>query len=172
MGRAFTQFKFPDSDSEDAYAVYSAFLDYRMPDGSRLHIRQRECWCPVCERIDMAEDVPSLAELQAELDRLLAPDEETLRKFAFIDIPVDDLIAETRKRIEWRRHRRSPAKCLHCGSTNITALPHNKEFAHPKTRERVLVAGWGFLDAAPWHAEFTTEGDPIVSNREADRTNG
>ncbi|WP_145377664.1 hypothetical protein [Symmachiella dynata] len=118
----------------------------------------------------MAEWVQSLAELEAELKELLDPDEENMRKFAFIGTPINDLIAETRKRIEWRQHRRSPAKCLHCGSTDIIVLPNTEEFAHPKTGERVVVVGRGFAEASPWHAEFTTEGDLISSYRESDKT--
>ncbi len=56
----------------------------------------------------MAEHVPSLSELEAELSRLLDPD--------------------------------------------------NEEFAHPRTGERVLVAGRGFASTAERHAEFTPEG--------------
>ena len=40
MGRGFTQYSFPDSGSSDTVALYSAFLDYRLPDGSFLHVRQ------------------------------------------------------------------------------------------------------------------------------------
>ncbi len=118
----------------------------------------------------MAEWVQSLAELEAELEELLDPDEENRRKFAFIGIPINDLIAETRKRIKWRQHRRSQAKCLHCGPTDIIMLPNSEEFAHPKTGERMVVVGRGFAEANPWQAEFTTEGDLISSSRESDKT--
>lgn len=167
MGRGFTQYSFPDSGSGDTVALYSAFLDYRLPDGSFLHVRQQECWCPVCDCFVFAEDVPSLADLEAELARLLNPDEELQRVIAFLEVPVENRIAEARRRVAWRRNRKSPPKCLHCGSTNITIAPYvqeSEEFRHPKTGERVVIAGRGFSDAAPWHAEFTAEGDLIRSD--------
>ena len=36
MGRGYTQYSYPDDDTPDEYAVYSAFLDYVLVDGSRL----------------------------------------------------------------------------------------------------------------------------------------
>ena len=143
MGRGYTQFGFPDSNAEDTFALYSAFLYYRMPDGSLLHVRQKVCWCPVCEQLDMAEQIPSLVELEAELAKLLDPDEEQLRLIAFTQEPLEELISEARARIEWRRHRKSPARCLRCGSTDLTHIPDQNEFPHPKTGERVVVVGRG-----------------------------
>jgi hypothetical protein len=70
---------------------------------------------------------------------------------------------ETELRINWRRNRTSPPKCLHCGSTNIMPIPDAKEFAHPITGERVVVAGCGFVSTDEWHAEFTPEGDVLCS---------
>lgn len=164
MGRGYTQFAFPDSDTEDQYALYSAFLNYRLADGRLLHVRQTECWCPTCDRIDMAEHVESLEELAAELERLRNPDDEEFRMIAFIGTPVEERIAETELRIAWRCNRVSPAKCLQCGSTDIVPIPGNEEFAHPKTGERVVVAGSGFMSTDQWHAEFTPEGNIICSS--------
>lgn len=167
MGRGFTQYSFPDTGSPDTVALYSAFLDYRLPDGSLLHVRQQECWCPNCDCFLMAEEVPTLAELEAELVRLMNPDEELRQVVAFLEVPIEKRIEDARRRIEWRRTRKAPPKCLHCGSSNITILPHldeSQEFNHPKTGERVVVAGRGFSDDAPWHAEFTPEGDIITSD--------
>lgn len=167
MGRGFTQYSFPDSGSADTVALYSAFLDYRLPDGSLLHVRQRECWCQVCDSFLFAEDVPPLEALETELARLMIPDEELRQALAFLEVSIEERIEDTQQRIEWRRTRKSPPKCLHCGSTNITILPNlqeSEEFRHPKTGERVVVAGRGFSDAAPWHAEFTAEGDSIRSD--------
>lgn len=163
MGRGFTQFSFPDTNAEDVYAFYSAFLNYRLATGELLHVRQTECWCSVCKRIDMAERVESLEDLQTELDRRRHPDEEESRIIAFIGTPIEVRIAETELRIKWRRGRIAAAKCLHCGSTDLIRLPDSDEFRHPMTGERVVVAGRGFASTAQWHAEFTPEGDMISS---------
>ena len=166
MGRGYTQFAFPDTDMEDVHALYSVFLNYRLATGDVLHVRQTECWCFTCERIDMAERVDSLDELQSELQRLQYPDEDESRMIAFIGVAIEKRIAETELRIKWRRNRISPPKCLHCGSTDITRLPDTDEFRHPQTEERVVVAGRGFASTDEWHAEFTPEGDVISSIQE------
>lgn len=163
MGRGFTQFAFPESGAEDMYALYSAFLYYRLPNGQLLRVRQTECWCSMCNRFDTAEVVESMEELETELDRLRNPDEEESRMLAFIGTPIEERIAETELRINWRRNRTSPAKCLHCGSTDIMPIPGANEFAHPITGERVVVAGRGFVSTDEWHAEFTPEGDVLCS---------
>ena len=163
MGRGFTQFSYPDSDTEDEFALYSAFLDYEMSDGTLLHVHQTEAWCPDCDCILMAEHVQSIEELQSELDRLLNPDEEELFFIQFIGTPIEDRIVEAERRIQWRRSRTSPAKCLQCGSTQIVALPAQEEFTHPKTGERVKVSGHGFASTTIWEARFTTEGEKIWS---------
>jgi hypothetical protein len=163
MGRGYTQYAFPDTGAEDAYALYSAFLNYRLPDGKWLHVRQTECWCPTCNRIDMAECIESIEELENELARLRNPDDEEAKIIAFIGKPVEERITELQLRIIWRQNRKSPAKCLHCGSTEIVPIPDAQEFAHPATGERVVVAGCGFASTAAWYAEFTPEGDLINS---------
>lgn len=164
MGRGYTQFSFPDSATEDEYALYSAFLNYRMPDGKLLHVHQTECWCPTCNRIDMAERMKTLAELNEELERLRNPDEATSRMLQFISTPIEEQITEMELRIHWRRNRILPAKCLHCGTTHVVPIPTDDEFEHPKTGERVVVAGHGFMSTDQWHAEFTPEGDRLSSS--------
>jgi hypothetical protein len=164
MGRGFIQFAFPDSGAEDEWALYSAFLNYLLPDGKLLHVRQTPCWCSNCNRIDMAEHVESLDELESELARLRNPDDEEARMLAFIGTPIEERIAEIELRMIWRRNRVSPAKCLQCGSTNIVRIPDTEEFSHPKTGERVVVADHGFASTDPWHAQFSPEGDAISSS--------
>ncbi|WP_164103818.1 hypothetical protein [Candidatus Laterigemmans baculatus] len=164
MGRGYTQFSFPDTEAEDEYALYSAFLNYRMPDGKLLHVRQTECWCPKCNRIAMAERVETLAELEDEIERLRNPDEDESRMIKFIGKPISERIAELELRTKWRRNRISPAKCLHCGSTQVIPIPRKDEFKHPKTGERVVVVSRGFMSTDQWHAEYTPEGDVVSSS--------
>ena len=170
MGRGFTQFAFPDSGAPDTLALYSAFLNYKLADDKELHVRQTECWCPVCDFFVMAERIESLSELECELSNLRNPDPAEKDFLAFIYPSIDDAIAEVLARIEWRLMRVAPAKCLHCGSTDIQRIPEGDEFLHPKTGERVLIVGRGWASADPWYAAFTTEGDLIWSDTQEDRT--
>jgi hypothetical protein len=164
MGRGYTEYAFPDSKAKNEFALYSAFVDYEMPDGSKLHLRQSECWCPKCDRITMAEDIPSLTELEVELNRFLNPSADDLQTFQFLGLSIEEQTEEARKRIEWRLARKSPGKCLCCGSTEIVTLPEVEVFQHPNTGELVVVVGRGFADAGVWRATFTTEGDVIKSS--------
>lgn len=109
----------------------------------------------------MAEQIESIDELQSELERLRNPDEEEQKFIAFIGIPLEDRIAEAETRIRWRLARSSPAKCLSCGNADLVFLPDSDEFEHPITGERVLIVSRGFADSAPWHADFTPEGNLI-----------
>ena len=163
MGRGYTQYSYPDDDTPDEYAVYSAFLDYILLDGSRLHVNQTDCYCSHCQRIDMAEHIETLEQLQNRIEKLRLPDSDERKMAVFIG-SIPDQIVELNRRIEWRRTRQSPAKCLHCGSTEIILLPNDDEFSHPATGARMTVIGRGFMSTAEWHATYTPEGDAIESS--------
>jgi hypothetical protein len=165
MGRGYTKYRFPDSGAEDAWVLHSAFLNYRLQDGSLLHVRQRDCWCPKCDCFVVGEDFATVEELNVEVAQLLNPDTEQRLIIDYIGKPVEQLIEELRVRIKWRHTREAPAKCLKCGSTGIVPLPDCKEFKHPKTGQRVVFEERGWACTKEWHAEFTTEGDLIPSDK-------
>jgi hypothetical protein len=162
MGRGYVEYDLPESGLRES-VVFSAFIDYRLPDGSRLHIEQQPAWCSVCKRFVTAEEVPSVESLQAEVAKFENGDPETLKCWAFISngAPVEDRIAELRRRIKWRRNRVSPPRCLDCGSIKITAIPCSGEFTHPETGERVVEVSNGWTDIGSWNAEFSPEGESI-----------
>jgi hypothetical protein len=112
----------------------------------------------------MAEEIPSVESLQTEIAKFETGDPETLKCWAFISngVPVEDRIAELRRRIEWRRNRVSSPHCLGCGSIEITAIPGSGEFSHPETGERVVEVSSGWTDLEPWIAEFSPEGEPLI----------
>jgi hypothetical protein len=163
MGRGFTQYSSHNGDRPNEYAVFSAFLYYVLDDGSRLRVMQTECYCPVCQRIDIAEHLETVADLEHRFQQISILGTEE-RKVAEFFGSISDQLDELRKRIDWRRTRRSPAKCLHCGSTEISLLPVSGEFIHPATGARMEVTGSGFMSTAEWHATYTPEGDVIESS--------
>lgn len=187
MGRGLIMYEFPDSGHESECVLFSSHLNYRLPDGERLHVRQTVAWCQSCGRFSLAELIESVADIEAELPGLIAQKDqllaESLRQSAanqdmrrrdILGIGFDldwteRAIAEVPVRIAWRRKRQSPAKCLHCGTTNLLWFDDPRggdPFTHPQNGERVI-SSIEFASAAPWHAEFTPEGELLWSdNRE------
>jgi hypothetical protein len=83
MGRGFVEYHLCES-GRDEWVLWSAFIDYRFADGSRLHITQQPAWCPACRRFVIAEWLPPVEELEEEIDRYRSADPDTLRKWAII----------------------------------------------------------------------------------------
>src|SRR5262245_45650450 len=83
MGRGFVEYRLPES-GRDEWVLWSAFLDYRLEDGSKLHILQQAAWCQDCRRFVIAEEVPSVEMLEGEIARYRAADPDTLREWAFV----------------------------------------------------------------------------------------
>jgi hypothetical protein len=170
MGRGFVEYHFPES-GRDEWVLWSAFLDYRLADGAKLHILQQPAWCPACSRFVLAEEVPLVQALEEEIARYQSADRETLQMWAFVSngSPVEERVAELLRYVEWRQERQSPPRCLHCGAADPVPIPLSGEFVHPGTGERVVVGDSGFADTAPWVAEFSPEGELLT---EPDATPG
>jgi hypothetical protein len=168
MGRGYTQYRLPDTGREE-WVLFSAFIDYRFPDGSKLHILQDAAWCPSCDRFVVAENIPTIETLKSELERTRSGDAETIQIWRFVSNgqPVSIRIAELEKRIEWRNARVNPSRCLECGGFDIAPLPAGKEFRHPKTGELVTEMSSGWTDVGPWFADFTPEGDVLDEQSDA-----
>ncbi len=152
MGRGLIMYEFPDSGHESECVLFSAHLNYRLPDGERLHVRQTVAWCQSCGRFSLAERIESVADIEAELPGLIAQKDqllaESLRQSAanqdmrrrdILGIGFDldwteRAIAEVPVRIAWRRKRQSPAKCLHCGTSNLLEIDDRVEVIHSRIR--------------------------------------
>lgn len=179
MGRGYDQYAFPDSGSPKQEVIFSAYLHYQLPEDSLLFVHQNPCWCFACDRFQVGKRIEALEKLESDITRLRRGDLDPERysdsevDFEFFltyylgHEPIAEKIAELSTRIEWRRQRQSPPKCLVCGSTriaNVGRLP-GEEFTHPKTGERVIIAESGMMSVAAWHAKYTPEGDMLFSER-------
>ena len=168
MGRGFVEYHLPESGRDES-VLWSAFIDYWIADGTKLHIWQQPAWCPACNRFVLAEYIPSVEELEEEIAKFRSADPDTLRTWAFVSngSPVSERFAELLQYIEWRRGRRSPPRCLECGAVGPAPIPMSGEFAHPRTGERVVVGSSGFADTATWFAEFSPEGERLAEQHAA-----
>jgi hypothetical protein len=159
----FTQYHLQESGREE-WVFFSAFIDYRLADGTKLPIEQDPAWCPHCRRFVCAERVESIESLEEEKARYECRDAELLKIWAFVSngAPVEDRITQLVRRIEWRRGRISPPRCLHCGEVGVISIPITGEFLHPVTGEKVTTGESGFGDTLPWEAEFSPEGQILA----------
>jgi|GEM_PF-4502621 len=162
MGRYFSQYSYVESDLPDECPLHSAYLDYVLEDGTRLHVHQADYYCPACEQFVMGEQVETIWELERQINDLENnPDSHfwLLNEFQ----SIAERIAELHVRIDWRKKRQSPPKCLQCGTVDIFPIPDREEFNHPATGQRMKKTGFGFASSNEWHATFTPEGDQIES---------
>ena len=160
MGRGFCEYSLPASGGRE-FVAYSAFLDYRLADGSTLHVDQQPAWCPACGHFVLAEFIQTVAELEQSLAAVSSGDPERMRLLEFIGRSPAEEVAELTRRIEWRRGRVSPPRCLECGAVGVVPLPTSDRFAHPATGEPVALISSGFASMARWVAEFTPEGTKL-----------
>jgi hypothetical protein len=162
MGCGVVELRYVDSDRSD-WVFFSSYYDYRLADGSKLHVVQRVAWCRTCRRFVLAEEVPSTETLQEEIDLYRSGDRERLERWAFISngAPVALRIAELTRYVEWRLGRKSPPRCLECGWVELSPVPMDREFPHPETGERVIVGVNGFADTPSQPAEFSPEGERL-----------
>jgi len=163
MGRGFIEYHLPES-GRDEWVGWSAFINYRLADGTQLPILQQPAWCSACDRFVIAEEVPSVEALEEEIVRYGFGDRDTLQQWAFVSngAPAKERVAELLSRVQWRHGRQAPPRCLECGAVGPIPIPMSGEFTHPLTGERVVVGSSGWADTAPWFADFTPEGEKLA----------
>lgn len=128
-------FRMTNSDRE--VVVVLSDSEYRLVDGSRLPIWQTAVWCSQCHDFEPGEKIPSITSLRKLLLSTLVA--------RLLSRPSLHRIKDLRRRIKWRRARRSPPRCLTCGGTDLYLLPRDSEFVHPETGERMRYRGGSLL---------------------------
>jgi hypothetical protein len=117
---------------------------YVLDDGQLLPVRVWPAWCERCRTFTLAEQIFPVAEEAKELKEveyfaerpgLIPPD-----RF----IPVRQL-PELRVRMLWRAERRSLAKCLACGCSDITPIWPDPEVEIPG-RGKCVASFRGWMD--------------------------
>jgi hypothetical protein len=143
-------FEFNFADQTYGFAIANSHF-YVLEDRSLLPVRVWPAWCERCLMFMAAEQIFPVAEEAKELNEieyfakrpgLIPPD----RHFPIRHLP------ELRLRKKWRASRRSPAKCLVCGSTQITSTWPGPEVEIPGRGKcvggfRAFADMWGPPDA-------------------------
>lgn len=167
MDSSFIRYSYLENDLPDEWLFYSAYLEYVLDDGSRTGVAQADYFCPACHRFVAGESLETVEELESLLDQIDNNPESRHRKFAEYIGDIPKKISDLQARINWRKKRQSPPKCLHCGSIDIVPVPDDEEFDHPVTGLRMKIAGQGFASTDQWQATYTPEGDRIEPTGES-----
>ena len=155
----FTEFRV-DDETEPYMICFFSTLNYRLPDKSLLGIEQEVVWCEGCRSFGSAEVIPTIEQLDTRNQELQTPTQKLLFLFGS-EKAINGAIDELRIRLRWRAGRRSPARCLACGSTSITPVCFGEDRTCVVNGKRLTESGHGFADTADWIAEFTSEGVAI-----------
>lgn len=152
---------------------------YELTDGAMIGLHPTIAWCCQCEAFIDAEWIPSLEHVEEELRK--ASDPNSLRDMlSSLGLPMDPPAfperlekmheegkLEAARRVQWRKQRSSPPKCLMCGSTDIH-FPGDDQTVEIPGRGTALVEWTGMCstDFCNWY--YTPDGIRIP--RETKRT--
>lgn len=114
--------------------VFWGAYSYRLPDRRIVKVDRTLAWCDSCNNFVTMEQIPKPEETEerlAEASRQLEAN-KTPKKHLFLDLiklqipsnPKDiklykKTLAKAEALKDWRVIRKSPPKCLSCGSTNV-----------------------------------------------------
>jgi predicted nucleic acid-binding Zn ribbon protein len=114
------------------YVVRQIQRYYELEDGSLL-VRRLPAWCHAEKTMVEAEAIDDVE----ALERIVAMVEAEVEKSGGdhqTEFDNATTLDESRRRLRWRRTRRSPPRCLECGSTNVESVPESSdqgELRHP-----------------------------------------
>ena len=169
---AFYKIQFLDTGEETEWYDMRG-LYYEFECGATIDVWPTPAWCDQCQDFVDGEMIPSLKRLEDELAELRDPTSARSRFHTDDEPPFDqplyrarrkqlyaNTINEAELRVDWRRDRAAPPKCLHCGSANIT-FPDDTNATMMTGRGLVEVKMAGFCSAVFMNWFFTPEGDRI-----------
>lgn len=143
---------------------------YEWSESDRLDLDSVPVWCRQCGRISHGENLSTVEEIDKEIRDLNDPSSAKYRmtRHGVLDKLLgtgekflNERIAELRRRRRWREERKSPPKCIRCGTTEILELPIGVPVPNPQGDGEIQVdiVGMCSTDFNEWF--FTPEGDRI-----------
>ncbi|MCE9555715.1 MAG: hypothetical protein K8T91_20385 [Planctomycetes bacterium] len=163
------QIRFADGTPDVEWFGLRGFY-YEFLDGTQIGLRPTIAWCCNCQQFIDAEWIQSLEEITNELAELNDPTSLRASLFTSNEPPFDEspyiermakLYMEAKdeatRRIEWRRVRHSPPRCLICGSTDIRFPADDQTIKIPGRGSAVVeCTGMCSTDFCNWF--YTPEG--------------
>jgi len=139
---------------------------YELRDGSHIGVRSSPVWCRRCNDFTDGEAIEALEEIDQQIADLRDPMSELFRFYqdnASGSLGVDGIhsIIELEKRRRWLEGRKSPPKCLGCGSTEIVLLPDGQKVTNPTGSGWIEVSVTGLCSTPFTNRYYTSEEDRI-----------
>lgn len=128
---------------------------YRFPDGCELCLEVQYAWCHQCEQFVEAERLYTQQQIQQQINNLSAvrhawsqTDSVAIERWKYLEYPLSDFRTSSqayegwKTALTWCKQRKSPPRCLECGSfTAVVMLPYGEEIAHPFGEGVIIVTG-------------------------------
>jgi hypothetical protein len=139
---------------------------YGLEDGSQIEVRSGPVWCHRCGGFTHGESIEPPEEIDRQIADLRDPESELFRFFqaggtGSLGVGGIRFIMELEARRRWLMGRKSPPKCLECGSADIVVLPEGQEIRNPTGPGRVEVTVTGLCSTSFNNRFYTPEGDRI-----------
>jgi hypothetical protein len=143
---------------------------YEFSKSDRLDLHSVPVWCHRCGKITHGEELSTIDDIDKQIRDLNDPSSELYRmtRHGVLDELLGkgdeflhEQIAELQRRRRWREERKSPPKCIHCGTTQIVALPMGVPVPNPGGPGQIQVDCVGMCSTNFNEWFFTPEGDRI-----------
>jgi hypothetical protein len=143
---------------------------YEFSESDRLDLYSVPVWCHRCRRITDGEDLSTVEEIDKQIRDLNDPSSELYRmtRHGLVnellgkgEELLEERLAELQRRRRWRKSRQSPPKCIHCGTSEILALPMGVPVPNPLGDGEIQVDCVGMCSTSFNEWFFTPEGDRI-----------
>jgi hypothetical protein len=138
---------------------------YEISENEHLDLISTPVWCRQCGTFTNGEYLPTLAEIDEIIAKLRAEILENLsRGFGQGDSYPEQNLVKWERRRHWRVGRKSPPRCIMCGSVDIVDMPIGQAVPNPAGAGQVMVESVGFCSTVFNEWFFTPEGDRIPHN--------
>lgn len=154
----------PGGETQEFYG--SRGDHYELPNGTHIDLRSSPVWCRQCNGFTNAEAVEALEEIDRQIGNLRDPKSELFqlyqdRSTGLIGMDGIRFISDLEKRRRWRKSRKSPPKCLGCGSAEIVLLLEDQKVINPTGPGWIEVTVTGLCSTLFMNRFYTPEGDRI-----------
>lgn len=170
---AWYEIRFSDLDGTIDWYGSRGFY-YEFADGTNIGLHPTIAWCCKCSAFVDAEWIPALDYIENELVELHTPGSMAYESHTSTEPPFDkspfkerrarifeEAKTEAALRIDWRKKRISPPKCLICGSLEIKFPDDDNGTVEIPGRGTAKVECCGMCSTEFCNWFYTPEGDRI-----------